>query len=388
MRAALLTPWLGRRGGGIAVVVHALGAALSDEGVEVSLHGVAADGEDVPMRSKRLPVHLARRYGPAAFGFAPGMQAALAAEAPDLVHAHGLWMYPSLASLSWSRRTRRPVVISPHGMLDPWAVGRSAWKKRLAGLLYEDAHLRRSACLHALCAAEAEALRGFGLDNPIAVIPNGVELPRAVRNDAAEPAVARPEGRRTLLFLGRIHPKKGLVQLLHAWAALSADLRHQPWRLVIAGWDQVGHLARLRRLADELGIRGTVQFAAAQFGDAKRATFAAADAFILPSLSEGLPMAVLEAWSYGLPVIMTPACNLPEGFEHRAALRTEADPEHLVEVLRHVLRMPTEDLRAIGRRGRALVEERFTWPRIGREMARVYAWALGDGPRPGCMLAG
>ena len=365
LRTALLTPWL-----------------------EVSLHALAESDDEVPSGGGDPPVRLHRRLGPEAFGFAPRMQHALSAEGPDLVHVHGIWMYPSRASLAWSRRSARPVVISPHGMLDPWALARSPWKKRVAGFLYETAHLRRGACLHALCRAEAEALRSYGLGNPIAVIPNGVDPPEAVPEVEPDWCTDGTEGRRVLLFLGRLHPKKGLAQLLQAWAAVmrtpvqGADA----WCLVIAGWDQGGHRDELQRLALDLRIAARVRFAGPRFGPAKRATLARADAFVLPSLSEGLPMAVLEAWSYGLPVIMTPQCNLPEGFEHGAAVCAEPDPRSLAAAIRCLLRMPESERREMGGRGRRLVEQRFSWPRIGHEMKRVYEWVLGDAPMPACIL--
>jgi poly(glycerol-phosphate) alpha-glucosyltransferase len=393
-RVALLTPWLGRRGGGVAVAVRSLARSLRAAGVGVSLHALAEEGdggaEGASPGGDDPPVRLHRRLGPEALGFAPRMRHALSAEGPDLVHVHGLWTYPSRASLTWSRRSARPVVISPHGMLDPWALARSRWKKRVAGFLYETAHLRRGACLHALCRAEAEALRSYGLGNPIAVIPNGVDLPEAMPEVRPDWCMDGMEGRRALLFLGRLHPKKGLVQLLQAWAAVTRGApgrgEADAWCLVIAGWDQGGHLGELQGLARDLGIAAGVRFAGPQFGPAKRATLAHADAFVLPSLSEGLPMAVLEAWSYGLPVIMTPQCNLPEGFEHGAAVRAEPDPRGLAASIHGLLRMPEGERRGMGDRGRRLVERRFSWPRIGREMRRVYEWVLGDAPMPACVL--
>ena len=116
--------------------------------------------------------------GPRAFGYAPELSRALDAARLDLVHTHGLWMYPSVAAAwRWATRWKRPLVVSPHGMLEPWAVRNSAWKKRIAGWLFENRHLRRAACLHALNDAEYEAIRAYGLTNPVAVIPNGVDLP-------------------------------------------------------------------------------------------------------------------------------------------------------------------------------------------------------------------
>src|SRR5271165_4907043 len=117
-----------------------------------------------------------RVRGPRFFGYAPDLSTALHLKNPTLIHIHGLWIYPSVAAIRWSRRSK-PYVVSPHGMLDPWALKNSQWKKRISAALYENRHLRGAACLHALNHAEAEAMRAYGLKNPICVIPNGIDLP-------------------------------------------------------------------------------------------------------------------------------------------------------------------------------------------------------------------
>jgi poly(glycerol-phosphate) alpha-glucosyltransferase len=140
--------------------------------------------------------------GPRAFGYAPGLLKTLQLKEPDLVHVHGLWMYPSLAVVRWSRRSK-PYVVSPHGMLDSWALKNSGWKKQVAAAVYENRHLHGAACLHALNQEEAKAIRAYGLRNPICVIPNGIDLPERWE----EPAERETH---TLLYLGRLHTKKGL----------------------------------------------------------------------------------------------------------------------------------------------------------------------------------
>jgi poly(glycerol-phosphate) alpha-glucosyltransferase len=158
-----------------------------------------------------------------------------------------------------------------------------------------------------------------------------------------------------------------------------------PWHLVIAGWEQGGHLAELKQVAAELGIEETVHFVGPHFDHAKAASFIRADAFILPSFSEGLPMAVLEAWSYGLPVVITPHCNLPEGFNSNASIRVEPDIESIVKGLGVLMAMKAGERMAMGNRGFELVRKNFTWPVIAEQMCSVYQWVLDGGPPPGCM---
>jgi poly(glycerol-phosphate) alpha-glucosyltransferase len=323
--------------------------------------------------------------GPRALGYAPALAGALAHSGIDLLHTHGLWMYPSRASLAWAKSHKKPYVISPHGMLDPWAVNNSKWKKRLAGLLYEDAHLRGASCIHALCNAEYEAIRAYGLKNPVCVIPNGIDLPHVQTDAKPDWHSMVPEDARVLLYLGRIHPKKGLVNLLHAWRiAKQASGGGDPWFLVIAGWDQGGHEAELRSLAQQLGIMDSVAFVGPQFDGAKHASYARADAFVLPSFSEGLPMVVLEAWAHGLPVVMTPECNLPEGFAAGAAIGVRPEAGSISDGLMTLFAQP--DPSAMGLNGRQLVEHRFTWPRVAEQMLAVYRWVLGTGEKPECVF--
>jgi len=276
-------------------------------------------------------------------------------------------------------------------MLDPWALANSRWRKRLVGLLYEDRHLRDAACIHATCHAEAEAIQGFGLRNPVCVIPNGVDLPEDTDGLNCIPPWHQlfPNGHRVLFYLGRLHPKKGLRSLLHAWAALRkrAPNSADNWKLVIAGWDQSDHLAQLKCLASKLSIEASVCFIGPLYGTEKASAYQHADAFVLPSLSEGLPLVVLEAWSYRLPVVMTAACNLPEGAAAGAALESGPTPEELGLSLAKLITLSDVERRQIGARGRALVERQFTWSSAAAKMARVYRWVLGDAGAPVDILA-
>ncbi|MGO9336305.1 MAG: glycosyltransferase [Terracidiphilus sp.] len=326
------------------------------------------------VEAKAFPVR-----GPGFFGYAPELSRALYLKDPVLLHIHGLWMYPSVASIRWSRCTR-PYVVSPHGMLDPWALKNSRWKKRISAALYEDRHLRGAACLHALNHLEAEAMRAYGLTNPICVIPNGVELP-------VEPE-AKPtrEGNRNLVYLGRLHPKKGLPLLVEAWCRVQRMAESSGWRLLIAGWDQLGHQSELQMLAAKLHSGSSIEFVGPQFGEAKSALLRGASAFILPSLSEGLPMTILEAWSWHLPVLMTTNCNLPEGARAGAAIMMDADVDGIYGALSRLFSMDTVEREAMGAKGRRLVEERFQWPHVAEQMTQVYDWILGGGPQPSCVL--
>jgi len=266
-------------------------------------------------------------------------------------------------------------------MLDPWALRNSAWKKRIAGALYERRNLAGASCLHALNGAEAAAMRAFGLTNPIAIIPNGTDLP----DDGSPPPPPWWPGRKVLLFIGRIHLKKGVVELVEAFARMrqAAPQTAGEWALVIAGWDDGGHEAALRAAVGRHRLEGQVVLPGPIYGGGKDAALRHASAFVLPSYSEGLPMSVLEAWAYKLPVLMTDGCHLPEGFAAGAAARITTDPADLATRLEMMLSASSaEALAEMGQRGRRLVEADFGWPEIARRHAEVYRWMIGGGSEP------
>src|SRR6185503_10078115 len=176
--------------------------------------------------------------GPRAYGFAPELAGALDDEKPDLAHVHGIWTYPTVAAQRWAGRHSRPYLVTIHGMLEPWALRNARWKKALAGALFENAALRRATCLHVNTEAELRSVRAYGLRNPICVIPNGVDLPEASIAPLAPWAKRVDADAKVLLYLGRLHPKKGLPHLLSAWAAIRKSACAEGWHLAIAGWDQ------------------------------------------------------------------------------------------------------------------------------------------------------
>lgn len=415
MRLGLTTGSLSRGAGGLFESVRALGKALTEREVNVRVYGLWDKHWELDKKNwLPLEAEAFSYIGPRASAWSPQMDAALDQAESDLIHLHGLWQYPSVATRrQWTAR-RTPYLISPRGMLDTWALGNSRWKKVAAAWLFENAVLRDAACLHALCDSEAAAMRNYGLKNRIEIIPNGVNLPE-LDNAESRRADKPSRGRRQLLFLGRIHPKKGLIRALRVWAGIQNSkfkIHHsKQWQFVIAGWDQGGHEAELKRLCAELGLKvfsfqgsvssgndssdvmvrgdlkpnsyklqippqeaqnADVVFVGPAYGADKEALLQSAHAFILPSVSEGLPMSVLEAWAAGLPVVMTPECNLPEGFACRAALEIRNDEDSFRQGLQTLLEMTDGELVAMGLCGRRLVEEKFTWSRVAAQMHRLY----------------
>lgn len=386
MNVGVLTASISRLAGGLFESVRRSAQELQRSlPVEVRIFGLEDSFTRDDLKEwDTLSVQAFPVKGPKAFGYAPDLSAALRAASLDLLQVEGIWMYPSLACLAWAKATGMSYLVRPHGMLNPWAVRNSRWKKRLAGWFYENAHLHRAACLLALCESEARSIRSYGLRNPVAVIPNGIDLPqlRSVPKNHTEGNPLR------LLYLGRIHPQKGLSDLLRAWGALRMEniVQDGTWELTIAGWGQGGHEGALKAICRQAGIETSVRFLGPRFGAEKDAVYRAADAFILPSISEGVPMVVLEAWAYALPVIMTTQCNIPEGFEAGAAISIGAEVQSIVRGLTTFFAMSSSERTGMGLKGRSLVEQRFTWPKVAESLHAVHRWVLGGGSRPECVV--
>jgi poly(glycerol-phosphate) alpha-glucosyltransferase len=376
VRIGQLLTHASRRYSGIFEFAAALSRRTADAGMETVVFGLAdPDAAADAARWQALAPRLARPWGPAVLGLAPGLFPAVLGARLDLLHAHGLWNMQSLVTLAWAARARRPYVVSLHGMLNAVALRRSAARKRLASVLYERPRLRGAGCVHAVGPHETAALRGYGVATPVAEIPYGIELPPA--KPVPKPAWA---GRgRVLLYLGRLDPIKGLEALVDGWAAARAEAAAEGWTLVIAGWGDPAYESSLRARVAERG-GGSIVLAGPVFGDDREAAYMSADACVLASRSEGMPVGVLEAWARARPVLMTDACHLPAGFEAGAALRiADAGP---AEALRALFAMTSADRAAMGARGRALVESRFSWPVVARQFVEVYRWLAGGGPRP------
>lgn len=379
MKITLTIPHMDSTGGGIPPVAEAHRKGLSALGNDVS---VATFDDCRQHLWEKMP-------GISQWGFHADYSRVLSSLEPEIIHVHGIWSYHSAASHFYARKHHIPLVISPHGMLQKWALEISAWKKKIIGALFENPTMRNAACFHALTDAEYATIRDYGLKNPVAIIPNGIDMPDAPRD-------LKPRAVRRLLYLGRIYPHKGIPSLIDAWAKTTSSPRDAAWQLVIAGWDQKGHYRQLLDQCKKLHLdfaevprckcedfpRHEIIFAGSRFGEQKEELFRNVDAFVLPSLGEAMPVSVLEAWSYRLPCLLTSACNLPEGFQSDAAIKIEPSAGEIASGLEKLFAMTDQARQTMGQNGRKLVESKFTWPVVAQKLDAVYQWCTGKGPQP------
>ena len=370
------------RYGGLSAVVPRLGLEMEHDGtVEVGLAAFCSPGEHfVPpgYEDERLSHWPVSRMAWLRDGSLRKRLRDLV-RATDGLHVHGLWEQSTAMACGLARELGKPYVLSAHGMLEPWALKNKQLKKLLYAALSERANVDGAACLHALTRSEAVNYRYFGARGPIVVVPNGVTVPATLSSAAFLDAYPDLRERRILLFMSRLHPKKGLDLLVEAWANLAA--RWPEAQLVLAGPDFEGTQAKIEALVADRGLKDRVVFTGMLNAEMKWSALAAAECFLLPSHSEGLSMSALEAMGAGLPVIVTEQCNMPE--VRTLDLGWEIDPAvgPLVSAMKDVLGNTPTTNREIGRRGRQLVDERYSWPTVARQMAEVYAWVLG-GPEP------
>jgi glycosyltransferase involved in cell wall biosynthesis len=290
----------------------------------------------------------------------------------DILHGHGLWLMPNIYPAWAARRGRAKLITSPRGMLGAEALAFSRLKKQVFWRLFQARALSQAACLHATSEGERHDIRAAGLSNPVAVIPNGIDLA------APGPAIDR-RGPRTVLSLGRIHPKKGLDVLVRAWAAVEA--RNAEWRLRIVGPAELGHDRDLLALSASLGLT-RVSIEGPAYGSDRLAAYREAELFVLPTRHENFGNTVAEALAAGVPVISTKGAPLAGLEREGGGWWIDHGPQPLAAALDTALGLPREALRDMGARGRTWMARDFSWDRVADDMLAVYAWLLKGGERP------
>ena len=317
---------------------------------------------------------------PQRFRFSPGL-IGLALKIPHkgkvITHLHGLWTYVSYLAGSLRKSWQCPMVVSPHGSLEPYALKISPRKKGLASMLFERTNLMTASCIWALSQQEEESVRTYGYNGRVQIIPNGVN--DAIPCSADEVTDFRSRHKitadhRIMLFLSRIAPKKNLSLLLKTFAL---NLKQSPnWILVIAGSDEGGHIHEVQALIQTLGIGAFVRIIGQVTGKEKALAFTSASFFVLASHSEGLPIAVLEAMAYSRPVLVTDSWTLPVQTSARLGWRVQLDECAFSDVLLEAMSTSDEDRTAMGQEARAVVQQHFGWDSIATQACELYSSLL------------
>jgi len=289
----------------------------------------------------------------------------------DILHNHSLWMMPNVYPGIVAQKTTVPYIVSPHGTLSRKAMNLGSKLKYPFWHLVQKPALKYVSCFHATASNEYEDIRRHNFTQPVAIIPNGVDIPELVEYEKND--------ERTLLFLSRIHPNKGIDNLLNAWKIVQS--KFPEWELKIVGPDNFGHLDEMKKLSAKLKL-SRVKFTGPLFGQEKQMAYQQADLFVLPTYSENFGMAVAEALAAGTPAIVTKGAPWEGLNTHGAGQWIDIGVDPLVASLEDMMSRSREELMQMGLNGREWMKRDFSWDKIGAQMVETYHWMLGKAPKP------
>ena len=279
----------------------------------------------------------------------------------DLLHDHGVWLPNNHRMAQWASKNTIPRMVSPRGMLEPWALNHNKWKKKIAWWLYQGRDLKSAAAFHATAQSESDQFKNIGLKQPSFVVPNGIDFAEFEGTFTKE---------KTVVFLSRIHPKKGLMMWIDAWKKVAPD----GWRMRVIGPDESGHTEEVKAAAEQAGLSDQWTFEDSLEGPEKISALGSAELFALPTFSENFGIVVAEALAAGTPVITTTGTPWQGLLEHNCGWWVEPTIDALANALKSAI--ACEERAEMGQRGANWVKNEFAWDEIGLRMVAAYRTIL------------
>ena len=389
IKVVFSTPSVSRLYTGVYEVSRNLARELHQLDVAVDVQGLidAYTKDDLPSWIPVTP-NAHRVLGPRSVGYSPTYMDALIESDASLGHIHALWSYTSYALYRWSQMTEKGYLLSANGYLDPWAIANSGFKKNIAFKMGFRSVLNNASCIQVNSVLEYESVRKLGLKNPTCLISNGVTLPDLALSQA-RPWSSIKQGRKVLLFLGRIDKKKGVDLLLQAWRSIVRRGENKDWHLVFVGFKNDGskYEESVKSYIEENRLENTVACLEGKYGKDMEACYRNCDAFVLPSFSEGASIAVLSAWAFSKPVIATDECGFPDAALIGCAIKIESTMNSVQLGIAKCIEMNECERSAMGQKGLRLVTEKYSWEVVAKEITNVYKWIISkDHDRPDSML--
>jgi glycosyltransferase involved in cell wall biosynthesis len=372
MRTVHTIPAVSSEASGPTYSVTRLCETLQEEGVSVVLATLKWDENTVPK-------HFHRQFklgiGPRKLGSSPPMKQWLRAQALagniEILHNHSLWMMPNVYPGRIAEALGIPYIVSPRGTLSQWALAHRAHLKKLFWAGIQGPSLRCVTGFHATSENEFRDIRKAGFHQPVAVISNGIDIPKVIEKEVGD--------YRTLLYLGRFHKVKGIDMLLHAWSSLQH--KFPDWRLRIVGVGEEAYYRYLRDLGKSLGLT-RITMCGPFYGDRKFHEYAQADLYVLPSHSENFGVSVAESLASGTPTVVTTATPWGAIRERNAGWACGANVKDLEATLQEAMKQDPVKLSKMGEIGRKWMIEEYSWASIAQKMQSFYAWVLNGGATP------
>lgn len=370
--ASLSSKW-----GGPTRVIIGLTEALSKKGVKVSIFAPMAKNEKRFLdKPKGVNIRLFRKSFPSKFwtSYSPSLANTLreVVFGYDLLHIHEIWHHPHFAAYRAAKSAKKHFMVTIHGELEPWCLHHKAFKKKIYSALIQERILEEASALHAINEEEVKHISTFVHNENVVLVPNAVnaqEYENLPPGEWIEDRYPKLRDKRVILFLGRIHPQKGLDILARAFNVVLKE--HNDTQLVIVGPDNDNYKREIIKILSSQNTIHRTTFTGTLMGDMKLAALGRANIFVLPSYSEGFSISTLEAMACGLPVVITKGCNFPEVEKTGAGWVCDADVHDVSKALIELLRDPAM-CKEMGKKGKRLVTEKFTWDRVADKMLTTY----------------
>lgn len=298
----------------------------------------------------------------------------LKSEKFNLIQIQSMWDWPYHKVMVEARKLGIPYIVTPRGMLEPWSLCQKKWKKKLAWWLYQRNDVQKSACVFTTAKMEADHVGNLGITTSRAVIPNGIET------DSYPCKTSIDDVKKQVLFLSRVHVKKGIELLFQAWKRIHPD--YADWQLLVMGNGEAEYIHSLEHRVESLGLKDSIKILPPVFGEAKIKVYQESALFCLPSYSENFGMVIAEAMSCGTPVITTTNCPWDILNETNTGWCIDLSVDNLERAFREALSMSPAELYDMGQRASKLIRDNFDYRSVARKTLCLYEWLLGGGNKP------
>ena len=291
-----------------------------------------------------------------------------------LIQIQSMWELPYHKVMVEARRLGIPYIVTPRGMLEPWSLSQKKWKKKLAWWLYQRNDVQKSVCVFTTAKMEADHISNLGITTSRAVIPNGIET------DSYPCKTSIDVVNKQVLFLSRVHVKKGIEILFDAWKLIHSEFAD--WQLFVVGNGEDEYIQSLENRVELLGLKDSIRILPPVFGNDKTRIYQESALFCLPSFSENFGLVIAEAMSCGTPVITTTNCPWDILNETNTGWCIDLSVDNLERAFREALSMSPAELYDMGQRASKLIRDNFDYRSVARKTLCLYEWLLGGGNKP------